>query len=354
MLGFLLFIQNYGILEQLENFKKERRLLTVQQQMNRLKDQIVQGMPDNLSTIEQVRYLYIELGKMVSFDERYWKGNSKMQKKIYKGSFHKKIEDLRTDRRIICVSLSYMFQELLSEIGVYATVDQEDPDDPHMNNIVLVDGKRYVMDLQRDLEYIQTNRRTRFFGKETRRFASFATISEEEEEKIDHKIGYYREEEGGYDYTKDYLREIKKQLQESTMTLAEKVELLLSRSSQYKNLAQMQLVEKSKWYNLCFRECFTRSEMARISEVFLRRTADDQLVSTISVQDATYEHCTRFIHVEGNEKYCQMGEQELESLLKQGIYVETRDKLWKSKARGEQQKTPNGGICFAPTEPEEK
>jgi len=329
----------------------------MQQQMNRLKDQIIQGMPDNLSTMEQVRYLYIELGKMVSFDERYWKGNSKMQKKIYKGSFHKKIEDLRTDRRVICVSLSYMFQELLSEIGVYVTVNQDDLEDPHMNNIALIDGKKYVMDLQRDLEFIQTNRRTRFFGKEQKPFSSFAVVSEEEEQRIDQKIGYYREEEGGYDYTKDYLQELKEQLQNGSMTLAEKVELLLARSSQYKNLATMQLVEKSKWYNLCFRECLTRSEVARISEVFLKRTADECLVSTISVQDERCEICTRFMHVEGNEKYYQMGENELEELIRQGIYTETRDRLWKSKGRGRtEQQNPqlSGSACFAPAEPGEK
>lgn len=137
----------------------------MQKQMEQLKDQIIAGIPDGLSMMEQIRYLYIELGKMVSFDERYWKGNSKMQKKIYRGSFRKKIEDLRTDRRIICVSLSVMFQELLTEIGVYASLNQPDPEDPHINNLVLCDGKRYVMDLQRDLEYIQTNRRTRFSEK---------------------------------------------------------------------------------------------------------------------------------------------------------------------------------------------
>lgn len=44
----------------------------MQKQMEQLKEQIIAGIPDGLSIIEQIRYLYIELGKMVSFDERYW------------------------------------------------------------------------------------------------------------------------------------------------------------------------------------------------------------------------------------------------------------------------------------------
>lgn len=323
--------------------------------MEQLKEQIIAGIPDGLSIIEQIRYLYIELGKMVSFDERYWKGNSKMQKKIYRGSFHKKIEDLRTDRRIICVSLSLMFQELLTEIGVYASLNQPDPEDPHMNNIVLYVGKRYVMDLQRDLEYIQTNRRTRFFGKEKMAFATFDTITEEEEEAMDRKIGYYREENGGYDYAKDYLRDMKEQLQASEMTLVQKVEFILAKSSEFKNLAQMHIVEKSKWYNLCFRECLTRKEIASISEAFLKRMSDDSLISTISVQDQAQGHCTRFMYVEGNEKYYQMGEQELENLIKSGAYAQTKDRIMKDKAKADEGKTPNcGNICVTSPEPEAK
>lgn len=319
----------------------------MQKQMEQLKDQIIAGIPDGLSMMEQIRYLYIELGKMVSFDERYWKGNSKMQKKIYRGSFRKKIEDLRTDRRIICVSLSVMFQELLTEIGVYASLNQPDPEDPHINNLVLCDGKRYVMDLQRDLEYIQTNRRTRFFGKEKMAFDTFASISEEEEETMDRKIGYYREENGGYDYAQDYLQDMTQQLQAKDRTLTEKVEFILAQSSKFKNLAQMHIVEKSKWYNLCFRACLTRKELISISEAFLRRVSDDRLVSTISVQDQAKEQCTRFVYAEGNEKYYQIEEQELERLIQSGEYVTTRDRLVKNK--------PNHtNLCVAPTELETK
>ena len=106
----------------------------------------------------------------------------------------------------------------------------------------------------------------------------------------------------------------------------------------------MHIVEKSKWYNLCFRACLTRKELISISEAFLRRVSDDRLVSTISVQDQAKEQCTRFVYAEGNEKYYQ---QELERLIQSGEYVTTRDRLVKNKPY------PNE-VCLAPTEQEVK
>lgn len=61
------------------------------------------------------------------------------------------------------------------------------------------------------------------------------------------------------------------------------------------------------------------------------------------------------MYVEGNEKYYQMGEQELEDLIKSGAYVQTKDRIMKDKVKVDEVKTPNcGNICFTSPEPEAK
>lgn len=285
----------------------------MEQQIQRLKEKMIETIPDQLSPMEQVRYLYIELGKLVSFDERYWKGNSKTKKKIYRASFRKRMEDLKSDRRIICVSLARMFQELLAEIGVKATLYQPDPDDPHINNIVEIDGKRYVMDLQRDLEYIQTNRRTQHFGKKSKKeYVQFSEISVEEEEQIDRRIGYVQEDR---DYTEHYLWMLQKAIEGEELSLEEKVVFVLEHAKDYKDLSQVGIVEKSKFYAWCFERCFTPEERRRITENYLQTVEDFQLLSCITVTGKRNRY-TRFLFQEKKNYHLQVDEEEFKCLLK--------------------------------------
>ena len=285
----------------------------MEQQIQRLKEKIIETIPDQLSPMEQVRYLYIELGKLVSFDERYWKGNSKTKKKIYRVSFRKRIEDLKADRRIICVSLARMFQELLAEIGVKATLYQPDPEDPHINNIVEIDRKQYVMDLQRDLEYIQTNRRTQHFGKKSKKeYVQFSEISSEEEEKIDRRIGYVQEDR---DYTEHYLWMLQKAIEGEELSLEEKVAFVLEHAKDYKDLSQVGIVEKSKFYTWCFERCFTPEERRYITENYLQTVEDSKILSCITVRGKK-NHYTRFLFQEKKNCHLQIDEEEFKHLLK--------------------------------------
>lgn len=50
-------------------------------------------MPKGLSKMEQARFIYIELGRMVSFDEEYWFGNNTTRKGIYTSA--QKVKDFK-------------------------------------------------------------------------------------------------------------------------------------------------------------------------------------------------------------------------------------------------------------------
>ena len=78
---------------------------------------IKEKLPNNLSDLEIAKYIYIQLGKQKAFDEKYFFGNSKTRKKIYKLAEQNKIdsEQASKNKKIICVSLSYLYRDILRE-----------------------------------------------------------------------------------------------------------------------------------------------------------------------------------------------------------------------------------------------
>ena len=45
-------------------------------------DKMVAEMPKGLTELEQARYIYINLGKLLAYDERYTVGNNKQQRLV--------------------------------------------------------------------------------------------------------------------------------------------------------------------------------------------------------------------------------------------------------------------------------
>ena len=54
--------------------------------INILTENVLRRMPANLTQIEQARYIYLQLGKLFTFDEKYWLGNSKTRRLIYRSA----------------------------------------------------------------------------------------------------------------------------------------------------------------------------------------------------------------------------------------------------------------------------
>lgn len=325
----------------------------MEKQIRSLKNQILDTMPDQLSEMEQVRYLYIELGKLASFDERYWKGNSRTRQKIYKGSFRKKIEDLKLDRRVVCTSLAIMLKELLGEIGVRAELCKPMEDDPHMNLIVRIDNIRYILDLQRDLEYIQTNRRTRFFGiwEDEVDFISYGRITDEEIEAMDRKLGYLQE---GINYTEDYIHLLKKAVSGQFLPLEEKIAFVLEHANDYKDLSKLGVVEKSKFYNWCLNECLEPDERKKVSETFFEikqgsgeEEEEKKLVSCISIRGRDNRY-TRFLFSDEGNRYLETNEIEFEQLLETRLKMLPQESIPGRGKRKRKEIQEEKSACIAP------
>ena len=128
-------------------------------------------MPKGLTQIEKARYIYIQLGKIFSYDERYITSESEEEKKQI---FNKKIEDM------------------LNRVGIKSkTVLIQGERLGHAITELEIDEKEYFTDLTHDLMNIKTGLKTNEFmiGKPENN-QKYEIITEEELKKIDDKLEY--------------------------------------------------------------------------------------------------------------------------------------------------------------------
>ena len=115
--------------------------------------------------VKEALYIYIELGKIKSFDEKYYFGNSETQRKIYDLAEKQKrnIEQTIAKRKLICVDLTHLYCDILKEFGIYA-IPSEQQEGGHINPIIVTKSRKaFNADLQLDLENIQTKSRLNHF-----------------------------------------------------------------------------------------------------------------------------------------------------------------------------------------------
>lgn len=157
-------------------------------------NEIREQMPKDLDELETLRKIYICLGKKKNFDCRYYFGNRKVRHKIYH------LAELRLNdenflvetKNLICTSIASTLKMLGKEFDIDIELEREGTENgTHMYNIAkLKDGRMLKLDLQQDLRFIHSNRRTRNFGVVDYKYASCVYINNKELEQIDEKIGY--------------------------------------------------------------------------------------------------------------------------------------------------------------------
>ena len=123
---------------------------------------------NNLTETEIVRYVYLDLGKRFSFDLDFNFGKAKDRVQIYRKnnrSFYE-LNECMENNTVICRSVAYILEYILNKLGI-KTISSELDDNksyPHVHNVVDTAAfGRYIIDLQRDLGYIQSHSRTRYF-----------------------------------------------------------------------------------------------------------------------------------------------------------------------------------------------
>lgn len=123
---------------------------------------IIKNIPEDVPNIEKVRYVYIQLGKIFCYDYRVMTNEYDLT--TFNIDTTKVINMYQT-----CYQISDVLMQVINKIdGCEATIVERflDPryNQQHVSTGVIVDGKRYLLDLTLDLYNIQSGMRTTNFA----------------------------------------------------------------------------------------------------------------------------------------------------------------------------------------------
>lgn len=236
-----------------------------------------------LSETEIVRYIYLDLGKRFSFNLNYAFGNRDSRKRIYNESFrHDEMENVMNNNVGICVSMAYIMERILKEVGVDIHTIKSPYDDSklaHVYNIIHgKDGKSYSIDLQEDLMNIQSHFQTEKFGLDLD-LGNRYIVSLEEQKKMDIKLGFVNSEKP---YANEYIYFLKSYLGYFTK-LEDKVKFALENLEFY-NESNMKYAEKKWKHEQLLSKLFSYKELRKIHQLDCYRGDDKEYKLYISVE----------------------------------------------------------------------
>ena len=219
----------------------------------------------SFNEIEKLRWIYIDLGKRFSFDLKFSAGGNSVQKAIYRASGKQHVQEKCFETNTgICKSIALILERVLKSNGIRCITTsgmEYDVFCPHVNNIVkLKDGTSFFIDLQRDLENIQTHSTTKKFGILTETGDYY--LSRFELEQIDKKIGYIGPD--NY-YSDDYLYLLKSdmRLYENFSDMAEFV--ITNLEPIYEN--EVKYMELKGHHDRLIRNIFKPDEQKKIHQI---------------------------------------------------------------------------------------
>lgn len=282
--------------------------------INNLTENILRRMPANLTQIEQARYIYLQLGKLFTFDEKYWLGNSKTRRMIYKSA--KRIQtpkDLKNNK-VICVSLTNMYNSLLQKMGIEAEAVHAE-DDLHVYTIFKIDGVEYEADLQRDMKFIQAHRKTRSFGREPD-YSTRKLISDEQMQEMDDKFGYTYE---GDEYLAILIDRLRDKL-ELLPNMEQKIEYALKKIENFEADTDMGFVEKMLYYEMILPDVLSskESKKVQIMDMYVEKDGERKYTCCISANKEKNEY-VRYMYSEKTGTFLPIDEQELIKLMSEGL-----------------------------------
>ena len=189
-------------------------------------------IPQDVPTIDKVRWLYIKMGELFSYDYRIANNESVATKQI----------DFMTDyvsRYQTCIQISYLLNLILNNIdGVKSKIIQRKTTNRGTHNIeheaveVQIDEKeKYILDLTLDLYLIQSGCQTREFGYTTDPMGECDILPLMDVEEIDKRLGLIKNGE----YTDKKIRDTKSRVNMmdfSQMTRDEEIDYRLTQIKQ--------------------------------------------------------------------------------------------------------------------------
>ena len=218
--------------------------------------------PD-ISEEKLIRYVYLDLGQRFSFNVNFHFTNRKTKRKIYTNSESEEdLNEAMETNKIICKSSSYILEYILKSLGINirtVVAPNDEKECPHMYNIIAPEGgEEYIVDLQEDLENIQSHSFTKSFGLSTKPNEP-PVIKRFDIEQMDRELGYIDDE--NY-YSDDYLYLLKSDIGYFA-DFAEKVEFVLTNIDIHEN-RDMQYQERKCHHDKILKELFDKEELRKI------------------------------------------------------------------------------------------
>ena len=255
-----------------------------------------------------------------SFDLNYSFGNSETKRKIYAKSRSKEnLDDCMESGIIVCKSLAYICEYILKNLGINIkteSIKQYGDRCAHIyNTITSNDGKEYMIDLQQDLQNIQSHSRTEYFGihgygKNKPEFTLF------ELEQIDKKIGYISP--GNY-YSNDYLYLLKSDLCHFE-NFEEKLKFVLENIDIYEN-KDMKYAER-KWHHTdLLSKLFNSKEFAKIHFIDCYEEFDKSKNYKNCIVSYNKKGPIIYMFSEDENKYCKVDLYDFAKSVKSGKLV---------------------------------
>lgn len=252
-----------------------------------IKENLLSKMPENLSDLEKARYLYIELGKLVSYSTKFQNTDDKN----FLAMTFKEINVDKFDKnQVNCIMWSSLYSNLLTSVGI----ENQVIDRYHRYVEFYIDDKCYVADATEgpytDLARIHNDDDTCHFGLSLNKDKQLNSIKHDKDsldliKSIDEKLGYNTDLKENIMELKELLEKIKNNTfniydianAEVDDRLTFKMEYLFSKLGALK---AGYYESKDYVYNL---ECdmLTEEEMKNVKGVELKRTNNNYEVDIV-------------------------------------------------------------------------
>lgn len=284
-------------------------------------ENIINNMPQGLSKIEKAYYIYLELGKLANENAEFVFNSREYKEEHYNDPTNEKYEG-------VCKSLSELYVKILKDkrVGIEAETVEKNPESPlsHVDTILRIDGKKYIANLIADLGRIKTSRRTNSFcfdlshptGKRAvdidradylhrleQKYGKIDSLSREEIEKLDEKMGYSffipksRDRDKRGVYTEDTIQKLKEELDNPELfkkyvlhdkDVPEKDHLRYKMDFIFENIhnltdynANLRYLENIRYYIYVINKLFSKEERDRITAYVA--TANNDFSNIISI-----------------------------------------------------------------------
>jgi len=320
-----------------------------------LVEYIRENMPQNLSELEKLAYIEVEVAKHISFDEKYIWGDIGTKEKIYKlAKEQAKKPPKEIKRKIICVTMAELFGYVVKELGFDVKYQTRAPgfeiktgdndifksisDKKQQHVCVLVglsNGNFIETDIQDDLARLQTRSRPKAFGmhRHGSKYENGVTLEILDKELIEktfRKVYKLAERER---FTDEYIMVFAGMLRCQNKTPIEMLEFFMNDPKIQEQLQTARCVEANKLHKAILHVCydisvegkqFLKNENQAILEECVLSTEDNQKRYSFCLYAEDSEQQTFWVYSKKARKMVKLSREEIAALKQKTMKIELR------------------------------